>query len=158
NPHRERGAELMRVDRARVLKPGVKLIDIDTGDVQPELKVGSVVALETLARQHPLPYYVRKGTRYGAISRYWEEAERAGRLAIARVPEDGDLTFDGIPLPITAETRLSEHQRHHPVCGYLVKGKFLCTRCTLKNPLVHPEAIAVYPCNIMPYSQSCRGC
>ena len=148
----------MRADRVRVLKPGVKLIDIDSGAVRPELKVGKVFELATLTKDHPLPYYLIKGTREGAISRFWEDAEKKGRLTIVRVPEDGDVTLDGIPLPITAETKLSEHQRHHLVAGYLIKGRFRCTRCALGHGLVHPAAIAVYPCNVLPYSQSCHEC
>ncbi len=91
----------------------------------------------------------------GAIS---VDSQRAGRIKLTYVAEEGDPTLDGIPLPITGGNQLTDWQKNHLVCGHLVGGKFLCERCTLSKSLVYPAAIAVYPINIIPYSQVCHEC
>lgn len=148
----------MKVDTAKVLKKGFKLIDIDNGSVQRELTPGNQYELEHAEGKHPLAYYVLKGTRKGAIQRFWEDSEKQGLIRMYRQAEDGDPTLAGIRLPIRNSKQLTEFQKTHLVCGHLVKGKFLCERCTLKHNLVYPDAIPVYPVNILPYSQACQEC
>ncbi len=147
----------MKVDTVRVLDKGFELIHIDHG-LKHALKPGRVYELEHAEGSHPLAYYVVKGTRVGAIQRFWEDSERKGLIRMFRAAEADDPTFDGIPLPIRNGSQLTEWQKLHTVCGHLVKGKFKCERCTLKHNLTYPDAIAVYPVNILPYSQACTEC
>lgn len=147
----------MRANRVSVIRPGFTLIDIDNGSKHP-LPSGEERALEHADGVHPLAYYVLAGTRLGAIQRFWEEKQRDGTIRLTYIAEEGDPTLDGIPLPITNRNQLTEYQMTHLVCGHLVKGKFLCNRCTLEANLVYPDAIALYPINIIPYSQVCSKC
>lgn len=147
----------MRANHASVIKPGFELINIDTGEKR-HTKQGDCFPVEHAEGRHPLAYYVIRGTREGAIQRFWEDKQREGVISLNYVAEDGDPTLDGVPLPITSSRQLTEWQKTHLVCGHLVKGKFLCERCTLEHELTYPAAIAVYPINIIPYSQVCSEC
>lgn len=42
--------------------------------------------------------------------------------------------------------------------GFLVGGTFTCIPCADKFKNQYPEAIPVYDCNILPYSQICLKC
>jgi hypothetical protein len=149
----------MRVDRFKVLDKGFILIDLDTGHKHPQ-PVGTVHFLETDGdkSKHPLDRYMIKGTQIGAISRYYEDAVLKRQIELILIAEDNDPTLDGIVLPITSSSLLTEHQKKHLVCGHLIKGHFKCERCALKHGLTNPNAIAVYPVNILPYSQNCTEC
>lgn len=48
--------------------------------------------------------------------------------------------------------------RNHERIGRLIKGAFICDKCALEKDLSRPAAIAVYPVNILPYSQCCKSC
>jgi hypothetical protein len=148
----------MRADRVTILKPGFQLICIDGGALPPDPVIGKTYEIEHAVGKHPLAYYVIKGTRVGAIQRYWEDSQRDGKIRLTVIAEGDDPTLDGVPLPVRNGSQLTEHQKKHTVCGYLIKGKFKCTRCALKHGLTYPDAIAVYPINIIPYSQDCTEC
>lgn len=68
-------------------------------------------------------------------------------------PEIGTIQVNGVWIVPT------EYQIEHEMIGHLVKGKLVyCTQCALKHELTKPAAIALYPVNILPYSQQCRSC
>lgn len=152
--HNFDGAITMRYDRAIIHRP-LEAINIDTGT---PTRIDTDLAFLNRVTSMNREYYVVAETRIGSITSWWEQMDRDGKIKLVRIAEATDPTLDGIPLPITAASQLSEHQRNKLVCGYLVQGKFLCSKCTLTKGLTYPNAIAVYPVNILPYSQICSEC
>lgn len=146
----------MKIDRVKTIK-SLELIEIEGGR-RHVLPPNTVRFLERTTGRFPAPYYVLAGTRVGAVERHWTDAENAGIVELVRIAEDGDPTLDGITLPIRSATQLSPGQMKRLLCGYLIGGRFHCPKCALTRSLVSPQAIPVYPVNIVPYSQSCSKC
>ncbi len=139
-----------------IVKGRVDLIDIMNGSVN-RLRLGEHNLIRVIHKDRE--YHVVKGSNNGSITPYWEKMEMKGKVVLTRMSDfDCDIRLDGIKLPIESPIVFNEFQKTHMVVGHLVKGKFLCNKCTLEKNLTHPDAIAVYPINIMPYSQGCFQC
>lgn len=146
----------MRVNKVTILKP-FRVIDIETGD-PVSLKPGQTYEIEHARGVHPLDYYVVKGTRQGCICRHWEASAEIGVVRLHVIAQSDDPTLDGVVLPITSSDQLTADQKTKTPCGYIIKGKFHCTRCAAKHDKSYPKAVSVFPINIIPYSQVCRVC
>ena len=145
----------MLIKTVTVLKPDVRVINIDTGKPKA-LVVGRDYPVESVSKGRA--YYVLAGTRQGAINRFWEDAERGGKVRLTYAREASDASIDAVALPITSKDQLTAEQYRTMVIGKLVKGKFRCNRCAAEATLSYPEAINVYPINVLPYSQRCGAC
>jgi hypothetical protein len=140
--------------KVEFLKSGIILIDIMDGS-KHEMTCGSVHEIHPTTKSNR-QYHTIHGSFVGCINEYWLELEVKGSVRLYKLPTG--RTLDGILLPIETRQQLTEHQITHLVVGHLVHGKFLCEKCTLKKSLSHPDAIAIYPINILPYSQDCHEC
>ena len=140
----------MNITLAKILKPGMTVIKIDSGHVVL-LQCGATYKLESSPSPEFGFFLLLAGTRDGAVVRWWLDMEKIGNIELTRTSEQ---TLAGIPLPITKGSRLTEDQKDNLICGYLVGGKFKCLKCYTDGT---PKPIPVVPRNILPYSQSC-GC
>lgn len=148
----------MKLNAVDVLK-SLALIHLDSG--APSTVGPGCYHLETAERTfggRTRSYYKLAGTDLGAIEPYWDDKEADGTIRVTRIAEADDPTLDGIPLPIRSGNQLTTWQKEHLICGRIIGGKFVCERCALNHGLVYPNAIAVYPVNILPYSQDCKEC
>lgn len=149
----------MVIDQAIVRPPGITLIHVKKGKKQ-FVKPGVHAVEQKKIRVSGLTrnYILLRGTDFGSIESWWLQKESDGTIELKRLDEGQGMTLDGVPLPITSSAQLSKEQLGAAVCGHLVKGRFVCMRCTSGVTLTYPDAIAITPRHILPYSQSCSKC
>lgn len=89
----------------------------------------------------------------------WEEIKAALGLGDARYVVDGYDTRARVLREEQLRYLTPNQIRYAGSIGRLFhSGKFVCHTCALTYDLVAEQASAVYPINIIPYSQSCHEC
>lgn len=141
----------MRVNTIEVV--GVTcVIDIDTGKTSNTLP--GLKHVEKVTKDGR-DYYVISGTRLGATVTFWEQLANTYAVFFHMVAEGGDPCYNSFPLPITTSVQAGANKL--PI-AHLIKGVVYCEKCSLSRSLTYPDAIALYPKNILPMDQDCHCC
>lgn len=94
-------------------------------------------------------------TNKGVAKVYWEALHREGKI---QLQVQTSLTYAGLQLPITDRCQIPHSAFRTIACGYIIAGRFVCTKCAEGECKTMPDAIPVYPAHILPYSQDCLKC
>lgn len=142
----------MRINSVKIMTTGVQFIDVDTGKLVNMMIGASRHLIKTGVGDRE--YLIIDGNRIGATTAYFLQLETEKAVELTRVPEDGDATWDGIPLPLTGSAQIKSKL---PIAK-LILGELVCDRCSMNLILTYPDAIPVYPVNVFPYDQDCHKC